>query len=136
MKRSLAVFLLVCLAAGMAHADIDHRCLNKCVNDGGSAASCLPSCEVVAPSAVPALPSPGASEAGAGANRVLSVPTSIKQGTPLNAVPPTTPAPEKDYACVRACLADRNSFSYCEKVCAKVCPAAAVLCPAPVYNKR
>lgn len=137
MKRNLIVFLFVLFAAGAARADIDHRCLNKCVSDGGSATSCLSACNVAAaPVTPPASPSQEASDTGAGVNRVLPVPVPTKQGVLLSPGPVAAVEPEKDYMCVRTCLADRNSYGYCEKACTKICPPSAVLCPSPVYKKR
>jgi hypothetical protein len=137
MKHGLPLILLLCLAAGTARADIDHLCLNKCISDSGSATTCLSACTVAqAPAVSPATPVPKATDTGAGANRVLPVPTPVKQGTLLPSAPVATAKPEKDYICVRACLADHNSYGYCEKTCSKTCPPAAVLCPSPVYKKR
>ncbi len=93
-------------------ADLDHLCLNQCVNKGGAIGSCITGCSYGQNSAPISVPAGNTLSS----HRVLDTPVVAKDVVlPTNEMTPS--APDKDYTSFNQCLHQGNAYGLCERNC-------------------
>ena len=123
----IALVILVTVAVTPAFADVDQHCLSGCVAGGRSGPECLTTCSYnIAPK--PTIIPPVTLES-LEAHRTFTTLVPIQTNDIAPKPPQPKVAPEKDLACVSACLRQGLQYDYCNEQCVKTpCPPGVILC--------
>ncbi|MGE3624545.1 MAG: hypothetical protein AB7H77_11845 [Bdellovibrionales bacterium] len=100
-----------------AMADIDHRCLNQCINQGKPASACMPECTYNEMKNAKRLKSAGP-YGGAPDYNVLE-PVRPYEGLLVPGKNAKSARTEKDYVCMKECLQNNGQYQRCSQTCKK-----------------
>jgi len=103
------IVLLAVLISTPAWADVDYRCLQDCVNGGGTSAVCMGKCSYGQP------PAPAAKST----HEVFAAPKPIGDAVILAPKPMAKTMQSEDHVCLATCGQSGLQYALCEERCAK-----------------